>query len=204
MKIHFFSALVLSLLSTTLSAQTKKIAFESHSGSREHFDIAITNSEFDGEESDFGLPPSKDIKTYKLDSVIFVSDTLAVVVKNEYSRLFSQPKDSAKFVRMVKDSVYNSELFARKHSLDSIKRVLKKDPYYINSNSINKVTFVGYDNNQKPPDKKQQLAPPVINDDGPDNRSPVDRELVLMLGTILLLSLLGGWVTWRFYQPRLQ
>ena len=201
MKIHHLLAVVLGLLSTALQAQTKKIAFESHSGSPENFNIALANELFDSDNSDFGLPAPKDIKTYKLDSVIFVSDTVSVVVKKEYSRLFTAPKDSAKFTRTVKDTVYNDLLFARKHSLDSIKTVLKTDGQYINP--VRKVVFIGYDNN-KPADKKQNILPLVITDDKPNNGPPFDMQLALMLGTIMLLSLLGGWLSWRFYQPRLQ
>jgi len=115
------------------------------------------------------------------------------MVKKEYSRLFSEPKNSAKFTQTVKDTVYNDPLFARKHSLDSIKTVLK----------TRKVVFIGYDNN-KPADRKQNILPLVITDDPPTNDPPFDIQLTLMLGMILLLSLLGGWLSWRFYQPRLQ
>jgi hypothetical protein len=201
MKIQHLLVAVLSLVSTALAAQTKKIAFESHSGNMDNFSIAMTNDLFNSDESDFGLPPSKDVKTYKLDTVIFISDSISVMVKREYSRLFTAPKDSAKFTRAMKDTIYNDPLFARKHSLDSIRVVLKKYNYYMNP--VNKVVFIGYDN-KKPVVKKHNILPLVITDDNPGNNSPFDVQLALMLGTILLLSLLGGWLTWKFYQPRLQ
>jgi hypothetical protein len=201
MKVYHLLVAGFSLFSTALEAQTKKIAFESHSGSPENFNISLTNDLFDSDNSDFGLPTPKEVKTYKLDSVIFVSDTVSVVVKKEYSRLFTAPKDSAKFTQTLKDTVYNDPLFARKHSLDSIKTVLKTDGQYINP--ARKVVFIGYDNN-KPADKKQNILPLVITDDPPNNNPPFDMQLALMLGTILLLSLLGGWLSWRFYQSRLQ
>jgi hypothetical protein len=56
---------------------------------------------------------------------------------------------------------------------------------------------------KKPGDKQQQLIPFAITNDPPDNRPPFDSKLFLMLGSLLLLSLLGGWLSWRFYQPRL-
>ena len=193
MKIHQLLVAGFSLFSTALQAQTKKIAFESHSGSPENFNITLTSDLFDSDNSDFGLPTPKEVKTYKLDSVIFISDTVSVVVKKEYSRLFSAPQNSAKFTQTVKDTVYNDPLFARQHSLDSIKTVLK----------TRKVVFIGFDNN-KPADKKQNILPFVITNEPPNNDPPFDMQLALMLGALLLLSLLGGWLSWRFYQPRLQ
>jgi len=210
MKIHQLPVVVLTLLGSTLSAQTKKIAFESHSGDPKNFEMAMTSDLFDKEESDYGLPVPKEVKTYKLDSVIYISDNSTVLVTKEYSRLFTDPKDSAKYVKTSKDTVYNNELFAHRHSLDSIKAELKKQGYYINSGKINKVVFIGFDNNKKPVNTgalvtpKQNIVPLVVSYEKPGNNSPFDRELVLMLGTIFLVSLLGGWLSWKFYQPRLQ
>lgn len=209
MKIHSLSVVVLCLLGTTISAQTQKIAFESHSGDPKNFEMAMSSALFDKEESDFGLPVPKDVKTYKLDSVIYVSDTSTVLVTKEYSRLFTDPKDSAKFVRALKDTVYNNELFAHRHSLDSIRAELKKQGYYVNSSKINKVIFIGFDN-KKPVmpgqlvNPKQNIVPLVVSYDKPGNNPPFDWELILMLGTIFFVSLLGGWLSWKFYQPRLQ
>lgn len=200
MKIHHLFVAVLSLVSASLPAQTKKIAFESHSGSMENFNIALTNDLFDSDNSNFGLPVPNDIKTYKLDSVIYVSDTVSVIVIREYRRLAAQPKDSAKLWRVGKDTLYNDPLLGHKHSLDSIKTVLDTLGYY--ANPIKKVEFVGYDN-KKPGDKKLNFIPLTVIDDS-NNNPPFDMQLALMLGTILLLSLLGGWLSWRFYQPRLQ
>ena len=53
MKIHHLLVAVFGLFSTALQAQTKKIAFESHSGSPENFNIALSNELFDNVESDY-------------------------------------------------------------------------------------------------------------------------------------------------------
>ncbi len=205
MKIHHLLIAVLSLVSTNLPAQTKKIAFESHSGNPENFNIALTNDLFDSDNSNFGLPVPNDIKTYKLDSVIYVSDTVSVIVIREYRRPADQPRDSAKLWRVGKDTLHNDPLLGHKHSLDSIKTVLNTLGYY--ANPIKKVEFVGYDNKKpgdnKTDDKKLNVIPVTVIDDS-NNNPPFDMQLALMLGTILLLSLLGGWLSWRFYQPRLQ
>jgi hypothetical protein len=196
---------ILSLVSTCLLAQTKKIAFESHSGNPDIFNIALTNELFNNNESDFGLPANK--KAYKLDSVIFISDTVSVLVSKEYSRPWSARSDSMdKLVGVKKDTIFNDPLFSRKYLLDSIKKMIDNRGLY---ETTNKTKFVGFDNKKtgikKSGDKpQQQLIPFAITNDPPDNHSPFDMQLTLALGLILLLSLLGGWMSWKFYQPRLQ
>ena len=192
--------ILFSITSSSLLAQTKEIAFKSHSGNMENFDVALHNELFGSDNSNFGLPSPKEVKTYKLDSVIYVSDTVSVLVTKEYRRQYNQSKDSAKFWGVAKDTVYKDPLFTRKHSLDSIKSALQKTGYYINP--VRKVVFIGYDN-QKSKNKQYNIIPFAVRDDGNDN-SPFDMELALMLGTILLLSLLGGWLSWKFFQPRFQ
>jgi hypothetical protein len=195
---------ILSLVSTNLPAQTKKIAFESHSGNLENFNTALTDELFDNGESDYGLPANK--KAYKLDSVIFVSDSVSIMVSKEYSRPWSATSDSMdKFVGLKKDTIYNDPLFSRKYLIDSVKKMIDNRGLY---ETTNKTKFVGFDNKKgvvkKPGDKQQQLIPITITNDPPDNHSPFDMQLTLILGLILLLSLLGGWMSWKFYQPRLQ
>lgn len=204
MKIHHLLVAVFSLFCTALPAQTKKIAFESHSGNPDNFNIALVNELFDNGESDYGLPANK--KAYKLDSVIFISDSVSVLVSKEYSRPWDAKSDSQdKFIGVKKDTIYNDPLFSRKNLLDSIKKMVdSKGPY----ETTNKTKFVGLDNKKsgvkRPGDKQQQLIPFTITNDPPDDHSPFDLQLTMILGIILLLSLLGGWMSWRFYQPRLQ
>ena len=204
MKIHHLLIAVFSLFCTALLAQTKKIAFESHSGNPENFNIALTNDLFDGGESDYGLPPDK--KKYKLDSVIFISDSVSVLVSKEYKRPWDAKSDSLdKFIGMKKDTIFNDPLLSRKNLLDSIKKMVdNKGPY----ETTNKTKFVGFDNKKneikRSENKQQQLIPLGITNDPPDNHSPFDFGLILILGLILLLSLLGGWMSWKFYQPKLQ
>ena len=205
MKIHHLLVAVLSLVGTTLSAQTKKIAFESHSGNLENFNMALGNELFDNGESDYGLPASK--KAYKLDSVIFISDTVSILVSKEYIRPWDAKSDSLdKLVGVKKDTMYNDPFFSRKYLLDSIKKMVDKRGLY---ETTSKTKFVGFDNKKSGMKKsgekpQQQLIPFTITNDPPDNHSPFDMQLIMVLGLILLLSLLGGWLSWRFYQPRLQ
>lgn len=199
-----------SLASLCLVAQTKEIAYKSHSGNMDNFKIALENDFFRMEKSDFGLPSP--VKTYSLDSVIYISETMSVVVKKIYSREYNEPKDSARFLGVHKDTVYNDPLFSKKHSLDSIRNILKNSRLY--NNRINKVVFIGYDNKKTKTGRKvvsgsgdkptQNIILPVVINDGNNNNSPFDAQLIVMLTSILVLALLGGWISWKFYQPRLQ
>ena len=80
---HFFILLLIAT-SASLSAQTKKIAFKSHSGSAENFAIALENGLFDMDGSDFGQAPDREIRSAQLDSVIFVSDSVTLLVTSVY------------------------------------------------------------------------------------------------------------------------
>src|SRR5258706_8985460 len=184
MKIHHLLLAALSIVSATLQAQTKKIAFESHSGNLENFNSTAGNEIFDNGESDYGLPANK--KAYKLDSVIFVSDNVSVLVSKEYKRPWSATSDSQDvFVAIKKDTVYNDPLFSRKYLLDSIKKMVDNKGLY---ETTNKTKFVGFDNKnklsgvKKTGDKQQQLIPFIITNDPPDNHSPFDLQLTMILG----------------------
>jgi hypothetical protein len=211
MKIQLFFLMMLGLISSSVSAQTKEIAFESHSGSPDNFKRALNNHLFDIDESDFGLPPT--VTTYKLDSVIFVSDTIAIVISERFKRDYSEAVKEAKFEKIVHDTVFNHALFIHQHSLDSIKAELRKSNVYSNAKSINSVVFIGFDNKRmKRPVEKKNISPVIFNP-AKDNNDPApgssintefDSERLYIIAVILLLSLLGGWISWKFYQPRLQ
>lgn len=191
---------LISLVASHLQAQTNEIAFKSHSGNMEYFK-SITNKEvFDNEDGGFGLPVPTKIKSYKLDSVFYVSDTVSVIVIREYQRMEKEPLGSAKLVRVSKDTLYRDSLLGHRHSLDSIKSVLGKLGYYVNP--VSEIVFVGYD--EQPMNKKKTKNETIVAfsfNEGSGN-SPLDSQLYWMLGSILLLSLLGGWLSWKFYQPR--
>jgi hypothetical protein len=204
MKLQLFLLSALCITGISAKAQTKKIAFESHSGSPENFAATIGHDLFDKGESGFGLPANK--TAYKLDSVIFISDTVSVLVSKEYKRPWSATSDSLdKLVGEKKDTVYNDPLFSRQYIVDSIKKMMDRRGLY---ETTNKTKFVGFDNKKggikKSGEKQQQLTPFFITNDPPDDHNPIDTRLILMLGFLLLLSLLGGWLSWRLYQPRFQ
>lgn len=193
-------------------AQTKKIAFKSHSGSAENFRIALENNLFDVDESNFGLPPQNEIYTSTLDSVFFISDSMAARVISHYSTQIFPKKEKPALLQTVKDTVYRHPLFSQKHALDSIKNVLKAEKKY--ENPVNKIVFIGYDNKKKKKVKQNEILPVSIpvNPGNTNNNStvplnkesttPFDNTALLMLGLVFSLSLLTGFIAWKIKQPK--
>jgi len=135
----------LLLISVAVLAQTKKIAFKSHSGNTENFSLALENGLFDMDNSNFGHAPQREVVTAQLDSVIYVSDTMAILVTSEYctrtNRSTSKPVSNPNLWKAGRETVYNHPLFSRRHSLDSIKKVIKEQYHF--QNQVEKVVFVG-------------------------------------------------------------
>ena len=202
---------LLSIISSTSFAQTKAIAFKSHSGDMNNFRIALSNDLFGSEESNFGNPyvdPSKFRVINNLVGVVYLSKSKAALTIKVYPSEYFEPKDSARLATLVTDTVYNDPLFSKKHSLDSIREVLKTSWEY--GNHVNEIIFIGYDNNNKLKSNKKttikdnskpkENSIPIIvtNDNNSGENSPFDAAMAKALAGILLLALLGGWLSWKY------
>lgn len=185
----YFFILLFITTSVSLSAQTKKIAFKSHSGSAENFAIALENDLFDMEGSDFGQAPDREIKTAQLDSVIFVSDSVTLLVTSEYCSMRYTPKDDARLWRAGREIALFHPLFSRKHSLDSIKMVIKEQ--YNFKNPVEKTIFIGFDNNN-PSDSLCIDPATLITYKKAGKHSGFDIQIAWILGAILLISVVAG------------
>lgn len=178
----------------------------------DNFHISLSNEIFDSEESNFGGPAIK--IEYKLDSVILFPDSTFILVTavNDYGQSFNRFPEKPLRAFLIKDTVSNQEyMFKGKHTIAGISGMIGKYSSWKNWGEIHDSTkFIGFktEPKEKEPGCKEvdpkKLASPFIMNDPTDNNSPFGPELVFMLGTILLLSLTGGWLTWRFYKPRLQ
>jgi hypothetical protein len=205
-----FTFAVAICLASTVAGQTRKIAFESHSGSEDHLAIALADPFFDADESDFGLPANAVVKSYKLDSVIFISESMAILVKRTYSHTIGDPSDSMKFIGSSRDTVFNDPLFSRRHALDSIRMVLEKEKYYLNYKTIRRVKFIGYDNKKAARETHAFLTPASLNDPTTPRTARtsftplIDSEGTFALALIFLFSLAGALITWKLYRPRLE
>lgn len=199
MKTFFLAATALFLLTTAGFSQTKKIAYKSHSGSAGNFSIALSNELFDN-GSNFGMAPNPEIKNAQLDSVIFVSDSLVYLVTSEYCSYRSMPKSKPRLWQAGREVAYNHPLFSKKHSLDSIRKVIRQ--YYHFENSIDKVIFVGYDNDKSCDSLPVKVSMPVTFIKGDDKEA--GSSIVWIVAGILFLSALGGFISWKFYKPGFQ
>jgi hypothetical protein len=205
-----FTFAVAICLASAVAGQTRKIAFESHSGSEDHLAIALSDAFFDADGSDFGLPANAVVKSYKLDSVIFISESMALLIRRTYSHTIGDPSDSMKFTGSSRDTVFNDPLFSRKHSLDSIRMVLEKEKYYLNYKTMRRVKFIGYDNKKASKETHAFVSPVSINDPTtPGTTRPsftpvIDAEGTLALSLIFLFSLAGALITWKLYRPSLE
>lgn len=172
-----------SLVCISSFAQTKKIAFKSHSGSAENFSIALENNLFDMENSNFGNPVYKE-----LDSVILIADSVAVLVSHLDTDPITNPRK--------KDTLRSRSLFSRKTPLDSVKKGLKREFWF--HSSVDSIKFIGFETT--PPEKKKNNAAPVMGVNNNGNQGPFDGQAFLIIGLIVFLSLAAGLLTWK-YKP---
>lgn len=163
------------------NAQTKLIAFKSHSGSAENFSPALDNNLFDMAESDFGLPPAN-----VLDSVILIRKSVAVLVSNREGITGRPPK---------RDTVRSKNLFNRKVPLDSVKNNIH---HFIKfTNPVDSVKFIGFGNTVK------NNSLPVFSVKQ-DRYNPFDGSALLITGAILIISLISALAAWKRTGKELQ
>ena len=119
-------------------SQTKIIALKSHSGSMIELNF--------NDEDNYGMAPQRRVKFANLDSVIYLNDSLAIMVTSEVCTLspkYSKEDSEKQLWKQGKDTVKNHPLFSLQHDLDSIKRGLEL--YYFNK-PVNEIVFMGCDN----------------------------------------------------------
>jgi len=197
MKNCFF--LLLLSISVAAGAQTKLIALKSHSGTASGTEWLT--SEFDDiTASDFGMYPEPTVKFAVLDSVIFVCDTLSIMVTSRRCTLRGAQEATSTVWWVGRANAIRHPLFSRQHQLDSIRRVLKKN--YNFRNPIEKVVFVGFDNDscaggQQTDRVRGELPIAGKQIDG----GPFDATGISILAGILCSSLLAGWCCWKYYRP---
>jgi len=133
-------------LKTFAFAQTKLIHHKSHSGSSENFLFALENNLFDIGNSNFGAAPVRIVRTAALDSLIYLSDTSAIMVTKEVCRDEYAPKERPGIWQAGRDTVYHHPLFTLKYELDSIKKTLKQQ--YNFQNPVKEMVFIGYGNRE--------------------------------------------------------
>lgn len=186
---HFFMLLLLAT-SLSISAQTKKIAFKSHSGSAENFAIALEDHLFDIDDSNFGQGIQPEVRNAQLDSVIFVSDSVSILVTSEYCNMRNRSKDNPMLWYAGRAITYNDPLFSKKHSLDSIRKIIKERYYF--KNNIDKVIFIGYDNKRSCDSLPAEVNEPITFIKAKNKNSETGSQTIWIVAAIAGISLLAA------------
>jgi hypothetical protein len=202
MKQLFVLLLPFALLPARCGAQTKKIAWKSHSGSNAYFASAMENELFDLSFSNFGMAPAKIVKNAKLDSVIFISEHKSIMVTSEYCH--DRYENTNTLWRAGRDTVTDHPLFSKQHSLDSIKQTVKRHYYF--RNPVDSVKFIGFDNKKVPipppssssQQKNEGAFIPVSGSDTPPPSS--GNRLPLYICMLALASAFSGLFSWNYHQ----
>jgi hypothetical protein len=175
------------IVSSSSLAQTKLIAYKSHSGTTENFQLAYETGFFDMENSNFGVAPERNVRTASLDSLILVSDSVAVMITSEYcSRQGGRKSNATTKWRAGRDTVYNHPLFSKKYSIEYIKSTIKQQYYFQNPVDSIKIIVVNDDQQQQ---EQQYQAIPIA---GNNNDRPGGNQPLVWTCLIALFSLLTG------------
>ena len=173
-------------------AQTKLIAHKSHSGRSDNFIAALENDWPGIAESNFGMAPDPTVYTAKLDSVIYIGDSTAVMVTSNYC---SNPRrNKTGLWRAGRDTVHKHYLFSKRHALDSIKQVLTLQFYF--KNNMDSTIFIGYDNGFNCTDYSDSLQFRVTPLHIPTDNTPTTPN-PFWLGITTVAALLVAWMRTR-------
>lgn len=178
---RYYLIISIFCLSTINSiGQTKLISHKSHSGSNKSFVLAMKTNNSSIKESNFGMAPQRFVRNSKLDSVILLSDNVAIMITSEtcHSEEYDNPRDrsSKSLWSAGRDTVFNHPVFTTKNSIKDIKNTLKQDYYF--ANSIDSVVFIGFDgdfqkeNPKLASNNKATTKGDVAKEDEKDERSP--------------------------------
>ncbi|UKN00956.1 hypothetical protein K6119_14570 [Paracrocinitomix mangrovi] len=174
------------------NAQTKLIAFKSHSGNMNYFISAIESNSFDMEPHNLGMAPRKIVQFAQLDTVVKVNDSTAILVTTDKCKDEYRPHIDPSIWKEGTDTVYNHPLWTCGNK-DSIKDVVKRDFHF--SNNIDSTVFIGFDQIEEQKKNDQDSVPPVLNEDGTKQNNnygiPIAIVFVVMLSVIIYL------INWR-------
>ncbi len=212
----FFTAVI------TLRAQTKAIAYKSHSGSAANYAYALNADPALITDAGFGLPSHRSYHFIK--EVRYLKRNTAVLVSAVYQGDFVQMKDTV-FVQNMYDTVFDKSLFKEPVSLDNLKILLQRKYHY--NNGFEAVQFVGFDNIPKKANQKKSKnnkSVTLIVTEGSDvnplntlsavtkfvsykddasttSGSTLPKVDFPLLLKMLFFSAIAGWLAWKLYRP---
>jgi hypothetical protein len=130
-------------IGATSYAQTKRIAFKSHSGNSEHFKQALSAALFENEVSNFGIAPERYVTFAHLDTVIFINDTTVELVTSHHSNFVDDYRISThpNLWKPGHETVVNHPVFNSDKTIEEMKEIVQKTYHF--KNDISKVVFIG-------------------------------------------------------------
>ena len=194
MRILLTTFLIIFMNAQCTYGQTKLISHKSHSGKASDFHKAMTHFNYDLDVSNFGVAPEPLVRHARLDTLRYVSDSVAIMTTSNYC-VDSDVRviDSIGFLwNEGVDTLYNHPLFSKKKSLHRIKQELKENYFF--ENPVDSIVFIGYDPEKKvskDTKKKKNSAPFAYYD---ETKPPLPPLKIIGLSIILLVSLIIGFI----------
>ncbi len=184
MKFSFIFPLILCFSTLSSFGQTKLIAHKSHGGTNQNFNSVLESSIFDLSGSNFGQAPEILVRTARLDTIMFLNDTSAVMITSHYCKEHYSLSNQASFWEPGKDTVHHHPLFSKKNTLDEIKATLAEDYYFRNPPET--VVFIGHSNEEKT--QKKNKIYPVIKDQKLPPQAPLGLCFILLFSIVMRFS----------------
>lgn len=108
-------------------------------------------------EADFGIPRHYRERVTRVDSLIWVSKEVSVLVTGTYRKISLTEGRIPERLDVVRDTFYNHPLFAQRHALDSIRAEMKQ----LYGEQAAQTRYVRYDNHRRKekPARRKAEAP---------------------------------------------
>ena len=134
----------------TVGAQTKAIAYKSHSGSAANYAVALDIDNALKYDAGFGLPSHRNYRFVK--EVHYLSKNSIVIYSAMYEGDFMQVRDTV-FIRNFYDTIVDIQLLTVPISIDTLR--IKLAEKYKFDNSFKEVNFIGFDKIIKKDERKR-------------------------------------------------
>jgi hypothetical protein len=142
------SKILIALLFTSIIglAQTKVIAYKSHSGSKSNFAKAYKKNSSALKDANFGIPGNRNLIV--LDTVVAVNKNITVLkmritsVCYQYGTSYKDLKKTD--FKTITDTLYNHEVFNKKNKIEYIKQKGNSSYKTRFSNLVESAVFVGF------------------------------------------------------------
>lgn len=205
----------------TVGAQTKAIAYKSHSGSAANYAIALDIDNGLKYDAGFGLPSHRNYRFVK--EVHYLKENTIVIYSAMYQGDFIQVKDTV-FVRNFYDTIVDKQLLVAPISIDTLR--VKLAEKYRFDNSFKEAKFMGFGKvitkNERKGNKKKKNAVTIITSNQPNKNLPKSilaseqrtgdisqaflpkKSFSLSFSLffqLLFVSGIIGWLAWKLYQP---